>query len=667
MPIRLPRFLLLLNIILAAATQASATPPPELPLEVFFGNPQLSQLKISPDGRYLAMLQPANNRMNISVIDRVKGTKKRLTDMKDENVTQIYWLNDHRLGFNQQVNGQESFGIYAVEADGTKLTILQPPTVFDGDTAVSTAKKPYQIVDLLPDEPDHILVSVIRGRSGLGDLFRQNINTDKFTKVMDNPGNMRGWLTDRAGVLRVGFSNADKSSASEIFYRSDAKAPWVTIHAGVVDGAEWAPLGFDGDNRTLFIRSNQGRSTSAIYTYDPETQKITGTVFADDTYDAGGILYDDHLKKVVGVTYNGEKPSIFWIDPTMKRLAADIDSALPGMQNVIVSSTRDNSLLIIRSFSDRDPGTYFLLDTVKMELSTLMRVNDRVKPEQMAEMRPIKFEARDGLLLHGYLTLPNGREPKNLPLIINPHGGPFGPRDSWGFNSEIQFLANRGYAVLQINYRGSGGYGTDFEEAGYRQWGLKMQDDLTDGVKWAVAQGYADPAKVGIYGASYGGYATLAGLVFTPELYKVGINYVGLSDIARWELMQGFRNRSKVRQDSIARRWLNPDTEKKEINAVSPINFIKNIQVPSLHAYGRYDPRVTIDQGEVLKDELKKHGKNFKYIEVENEGHGFNKFENKIAFYGEMDAFLKQYMPTESAAGVKVLPTSVIQLPAKSN
>lgn len=666
MNMRLSRHLCWLPFILSAALRA-ATPPPELPLEVFFGNPQLSQLKISPDGRYLSMLQPVNNRMNIFVIDRVKGTKRRLTDMKDENVTDLYWLNDHRLGFRQQVKGQESFGLYAVEADGSKLTILQPPAVYDGDTLVSAAKKPYAIVDLLLDEPDHILVNVFRGSSGLGDLFRQNINTDKFTKVMDNPGNFRGWLTDRAGVVRVGHSNADKSSATEIFYRSDVKSPWVSIHAGVVDGENWEPLGFDGDNRTLFIRSNEGRSTSAIYTYDPEQQKITGTIFADDTYDAGDIIYNRHLKKVTGVSYDGGKPSIHWIDPQMKRLAADIDAALPGMQNVIVSATRDHHLVIIRSSSDRDPGTYFLLDTVKMELSELLRVSDRVKPEQMAEMRPIEFKARDGLLLHGYLTLPAGRDPRGLPLLINPHGGPFGPRDSWGFNSEVQFLANRGYAVLQINYRGSGGYGTRFEEAGYRQWGLKMQDDLTDGVKWAVAQGYADPARVGIYGASYGGYAALAGLVFTPELYKVGINYVGVSDISRLDVMEAFRNINSVGRKSIARRMLNPDTEGNEIKAVSPINFIENIRVPSLHAYGRYDPRVRKDQGEILEARLKKTGKTFKYIFVENEGHGFNKFENRMAFYGEMDAFLKHYLPAGKSDPVSQTPSQGPDLPAKSD
>lgn len=666
MSIRLPRSLLWLTLILAAAARAAATPPPELPLEVFFGNAQISQLQISPDGRYLAMLQPINNRMNITVIDRVKGTKKRLTDMKEENVTEVSWMSDDRLGFRQQFKGQESFGYYAVNADGSKLSVLQQLVARDGESVINAPVKQYQIVDTLPNDPDYILVSVLRGSSGLGDLYKQHVVTEKFTKVMDNPGKIRQWVTDRVGVVRMGISSDEKTDTRQILYRTDAKSPWVLIE-DLSFNSEWVPLGFDGDNRTLFIRTRNGRSTSGIYTYDPEQKKITGTVFENATYDASGIIYNDHLKKVVAVTYEAEKPEIIWIEPTLKQLAADIDAALPGTKNVINSITKDNRLVIVRSYSDRDPGTYYLLDAAKMELSELMRINDQVNPAQMAEMRPVQFQARDGLNLHGYLTLPTGREAKGLPLIIHPHGGPYGVRDSWRFNAELQFLANRGYAVLQINYRGSGGYGLDFMEAGFREWGLKMQDDLTDGVKWAVAQGIADPANVGIYGASYGGYATLAGLVYTPDLYKVGINYVGVSDISRLGIMLQFRGAGKIFQKFIGRQWLNPDVDVAQMKATSPINFIQKIRVPTLHAYGKYDPRVTIDQGDVLKAELKKHGKDFEYIEVENEGHGFRNLENRMGFYLAVETFLKKHMPVENAAGVKIGPTKVIQMPAKTD
>lgn len=623
---------------------ARMAPPPELPLDVFFGDEQVRSLRISPTGRYLAMLQPANHRMNITVIDREKGTKKRLTDMKEENVVDVFWLNDDRLGFRQQHQGQESFGIYAVNADGSKLAVLQQLVAFDGDKLVNAPPKQFTIVDMLPDDPKRMLVDVFRGRSGLGDLHYLDIYTEKFSKVMTNPGKVRRWLTDRAGVVRLGFSQDEGSDSIEVIYRSSENSPWTTLLTKSQETL-WEPLGFDGDNRTLFIRATENRPTAAIYTYDPETREITAKVFADDTYDAGGIIYDRARKKVVGVTYDGEKPGVFWLDPARRKLAADIDATFPGMRNQIVSATRDQSLVIIHSGNDRDPGTYYLLNTVRMELSELMRPLPKVNSGQMAEMLPIKFAARDGLLLHGYLTLPAGREPKALPLLIHPHGGPFGIRDSWGFNNEVQFLANRGYAVLQVNYRGSGGYGSAFEEAGYRQWGLKMQDDLTDAVHWAVAQGFADPTRVGIYGASYGGYATLAGLVYTPELYKVGINYVGVADIDRLGLMTSFRNASKSRQVFVAKRWLNPDKDQEQIKATSPINFVANIRVPSLHAYGRNDPRVTVDHGEVLRDRLTKAGKDFEFHIEDTEGHGFNRFENRLGFYARMETFLKKHLP----------------------
>lgn len=664
--------ILTLTLALLLGTQAvvaaqPAAQPPELPLEVFFGNPQITQLQISPGGRYLAMLQPANNRMNITVIDREKRTKQRITDMKEENVVSISWLNDSRLAFRQQYKGQESFGIYAVNADGTNLRILHQLTARDGENVWNTGKNSIGIIDTLPDDDEHILVGVYRGNSGLADVFKLNVNTEKRSRVLNNPGKVRDWVTDLNGVIRAAVWSDEREETVRILYRKNEKSDWETLDTVASDGPSWRPIGFAADNQTLYIGSNLGRSTTIIQTYDPVAKKVTGTVFADDTYDVdeeSPLIYSQKRKKLIGVRYNGEKPSVHWLEPEDRKLQQSINAAIPGKLNVIVSRTRDESLAVIRSLSDRDPGSYYLLDVKSMELSELIQVNPLVKPEQMAEMRPISFKARDGLLLHGYITLPVGRE-RNAPLIVNPHGGPYGPRDSWGFNPEIQFLANRGFAVLQVNYRGSGGYGRDFEEAGYRQWGLKMQDDLTDGVKWAIEQGYAHKDRVGIYGASYGGYATLAGLVYTPELYQFGINYVGAADIARLGMiMSNFLDRPKPQQKALARRWLHPDLDKDQMRATSPVHFLERVRVPTLHAYGKYDPRVTIDHGEVLQQQLKKHGKTFKYIEIENEGHGFNKFENRIGFYKEMEAFLKERLAEmHKHPEVIIGPSRVIQMP----
>lgn len=656
----------LLSLGVASAAALFAAPPPELPLDTFFGDPQASQVQLSPDGRYLALLSPANNRMQVVVVDRKAGKRQRLTDMKDESVVSLSWTNSQRLIFRQQVKGQESFGTYAINADGSNLRVLQQATVLEGErVANADSRRGFQVIDDLDSDPDNILISVVRGRSGLGDLYLLNVNNEKRKLVAENFGKVRSWLTDRAGVVRVAIEQDEHEFYSSIKYRSDAKSPWKEIARVTNDAPGWTPIAFDGDNRTLIISSDVDRKTRALFTYDPEQSRVTGTLVEDPIYDiTGGTIYSAKKRKIVGVRYDAEKTKTVWFDPDFKKLQASLDAALPDTLNSITSFTDDESVFVVTAVSDRDPGSFYLYDAKANSLTLLAHRFPQVDPAQMAEMRPISYKARDGMQLYGYLTIPAGRELKNLPMIINPHGGPYGPRDSWRFNPELQFLANRGYLVLQVNFRGSGGYGRAYEEAGYRQWGLAMQDDLTDGVKWAIEQGFADPARVAIYGASYGGYATLAGLVYTPELYVCGVNYVGASDIERLGFMLNFNSMTKPLQQFMSRRWLHPLKDAKQIHDTSPVNFVQNIRVPLLMAYGEYDPRVTIDHGVVLEDALKKHNKNYKNIVVGNEGHGFNKYENRLAFYREMDAFFAENLRTPKGK-VELGPLKVKELPAK--
>jgi len=651
--------LALVSVVLLMA--AEPVPPPQLPLDVFFGGNTIRQPALSPNGRYLAWLQPANKRDNLVVLDRQLGKKTRITDMKDENVASFFWANADRLVFFQQHQGQESTGIYGINADGTKVAVLRQLDRRRGDVVESQSDRSFGLIDTLPEDPRHFLVDIVRGASGLGDPHLLDVYTEKLSKVMNNLGKIRDWITDRRGVIRLAIANDEKEEFATVFYRADERAEWAEIERFPVDGPSWIPLGFDGDHRTLFVRSNRGRDTEAIYIYDPENRKILREVFSDPTYDAGGIIYSRHRKKVIGVTCEREQPEVHWLDPEDRRLAAEIDAALPGARNTITSRTADESLLLIRSSSDRDPGTYFLLDTKTFKLSRLAAASDRVDPAQMAPMKPIAFAARDGMKLHGYLTLPVGREPKRLPLIINPHGGPYGVRDSWGFNPEIQFLANRGYAVLQVNFRGSGGYGRVYLEAGFKQWGLTMQDDLTDAVRWAIAEGIADPARVAIYGASYGGYAVLAGLMTTPELYVCGVNYVGVSDIPRLDLLRNFNGYERPLQSYVARRWGHPLLDAAQLRATSPVNLVQNLRAPLLMAYGENDPRVTSSQFQVLEAALKRAQKPYRNIVIGNEGHGFNKYENAMNFYGAMDEFLAAHMLP--AGRVEIKPTSVIKMP----
>lgn len=640
--------------IIAFAGVLHAIPPPELPLETFFAEPQASQVRLSPDGRYLAYLTPVHNRLQLVVVDRKAGKKQRLTDMRNESIVSFNWTNASRLIFLQQVNGQESYGTYAVNADGSNLRVLQQATVFEGDrVANADTRRGFTIVDDLPNDPEHILVSVIRGNSGLFDVYQVNVNNEKRRLVLENTDKVREWITDRAGVVRIGLAHDENERTLSVLYRPDEKAPWEVIARQETDGPGWRPVAFDGDNHTLIVTSDLGRTTTGLFRFDPETRRITSTLIDDPRYDVSELqlVYSARKKRVVGARYDGEKPVTVWFDDDFKRLQMALDAALPDTENSIISFTSDESLFVVAAGSDRDPGAYYIFDAKGNSLSLLIRRQPSIDPAQMAEMRPIGFQARDGMQLWGYLTLPAGLESRGLSLVVLPHGGPYGPRDSWGFNAEAQFLANRGYAVLQVNFRGSGGYGRAYESAGYRQWGLKMQDDLSDGVKWAIKQGYADRDRVAIYGASYGGYAALAGLVYTPELYACGVNYVGVADISRLGLMLNFNALRKPAQEFVARRWLHPLKDAKQIHDTSPVNFVQHIRVPLLMAYGEYDPRVTKDHGEVLEAALKKHGKKYKSIVVGNEGHGFRKFENRLGFYRELDAFLADHLrkPKETA------------------
>lgn len=296
--------------------------------------------------------------------------------------------------------------------------------------------------------------------------------------------------------------------------------------------------------------------------------------------------------------------------------------------------------------SDREPGVYYVLDRQASSITEFKR-RYVLDTRQLSPVKPIEFTARDGLLLHGYLTVPLGSDGKKMPLVIHPHGGPFGLRDTWGYNPEIQFLASRGYAVLQINYRGSGGYGRDFIDKGRYQWGRAMQDDLTDAVKWAIAQGIADPARVAIYGASYGGYAALAGLTLTPELYRCGINYVGAADLEITFRDRGADAFTRGGEFDFQKEWVGPDSAYRA--ATSPLYLVKAINAPSLHAYGEKDPRVKIDHWTRLEPELKKYGKSYESIVESRQGHGFRDARASIRFYEAMEKFLAKHLAPDSS------------------
>ena len=675
------RLTLAAGLVALAALRVSAAPPPELPVSTFFKKPSMTSLRFSPDGKRIACLIPYERRMNLAVIDLEKKTKVLLTNFKDNDVGSLRWVGNDRIVFTQDVDGKEVPSVMAVNRDGT-----DPAKLFGYDNTANTGAINARFSGLLmpvKDDAKNILVlAYLTGTQG-PDVAKMNLSTGRMAVHVPNPGFVSRWVLDRNGEVRIGISR--KAGKTEILYRPAGGSGWATLDSGMSGEPDaesdatavgtWSPLAFDGDNRTLFVSSRVGRDRTAVYRYDTETRQLGAVVVEDDVYDVTdansdynpfplrGSIYDDAKGKIVGFAYRRDKPAVVWFDEDFARMQKQFDASLPDTANFILAASDDASKQLVLAQSDRDPGVYYLFDRVKKKLEELAVVKPGVDPDQMAAMQPVSFTARDGLLVRGYLTLPKGREAKNLPLIIHPHGGPYGIRDDWVFNSEVQFYANRGFAVLQIDYRGSGGYGAKFERAGYHKFGLEMQDDLSDGVKWAVASGLADPQRVVISGASYGGYATMAGLAFTPELYVAGINYVGVTNLtSQWGKYKGTDSQLGV----IHRLFGDMDkaADRKRAYDTSPVNSADRIRAPVLMAYGKNDPRVLIDQGYDMESALKKAGKPYEMLIERDEGHGFRKEELSISFYTKVDEFLKKHVPLPGA-NVKIGPTKTIEMPAK--
>ena len=642
----------------------------ELPVPTFFQTPAITSLTFSPNGKYIACLIPHERRMNLAVIDLEKGTKNLLTNFKDRQATQPSWATNDRILFRVDDDGKESFALYAVSRDGSDPVILASGYSKSG-TEREVNVRFRSVLGRIEGDPKNILVLANLTYRDWSDVAIMDLKTGKMRTTIEAPGNVDYYLRDHAGNVRIAV--IEDQEIRRVLHRDPKLRKWEPIGEHHMDKPGWEPIAFDGDNRTLFVWSDLGRKTRAIYRYDLQERKLLDLVFADETYDAleangaaassfaASTIYDPSKKKIVGLAYAADRMRFHWLDEEMKQLAAKLDASLPNTVHRPRQFAEDGSKIIFFSSSDRDPGVYYLYDRKTAKLDELAVIKPAIDPEKMSPMKPVEFAARDGLKLHGYLTLPRGRTPKNLPLILHPHGGPFGIRDEWAYRDEVQFYANRGYAVLQVNYRGSGGYGREFEQAGFKKWGLEMQNDLSDGVKWAIAEGIADPERVVISGASYGGYAAMAGLVFTPELYCAGINYVGVTDIELLIPREVAPSQLYWRNTRLGK--LTDSADRKRIHDTSPINFADRLRAPLLMAYGKNDPRVHINHGFGMERALKKAGKPFDMIIEADEGHGFRLEERSIAFYAKIDEFLRKHV---QKADVKLGPARVIDMPART-
>tara|TARA_B100000212_G_scaffold213914_1_gene161675 strand:- start:1004 stop:2830 length:1827 start_codon:yes stop_codon:yes gene_type:complete len=600
---------------------------PLIPMEDFFRNPEKSSFSISPNGNHIAYMKPWKTRMNVFVMEMTTKKETRLTSSQERGIYGFTWLTNERIGYVKDEGGNENIHFFAVNIDMSNEIDLTP---FEN---VQT-----RIIDDLEDDPNHIIIGLNKRDPQIHDPYRINVNDGKMELIAENPGNISQWMTDHDGKLRIATTSDGVNTS--LLYRnkeSDEFKPILTTDFKV----SVVPLFFTFDNKNLYVASNRGRDKIAIFEFDLIKSKEGRLIFEHDEVDVSNLLFSRKRKVLTGVSYTVAKNEMIFFDKWREEIQQKLEKKLPGYEVVITSFSKDEAEAVVVTYSDKSRGTYYHYEVNKNKLTELGKVSPWLNEKNMSEMKPIKYKSRDGLTINGYLTLPKGTNGKNLPVVVNPHGGPWA-RDNWGYKSEIQFLANRGFAVFQMNFRGSTGYGREFWEKSFKEWGKSMQDDITDGVNWLIDEEIADPDRIAIYGASYGGYATLAGLAFTPDLYACGVDYVGVSSL--FTFMESMPPYWELYRSMMYEMVGHPEKDKKLLASASPLLHIDKIKAPLFIAQGANDPRVVKAESDQIVAALKNAGIDVPYMVKDDEGHGFYNEENQFDFYREMEKFLTKHI-----------------------
>jgi dipeptidyl aminopeptidase/acylaminoacyl peptidase len=616
---------------------ASADP---IPVETLFRKPQYFDARLSPSGRYLAAVVNVGGRMDVAVLDLDTMAKPSVLRAGDGDAVGVVWQSDERLivraGDLDRAGSDAPVvsGRWAVDRNGDY------PKLVDGE-----------IVRVFKGTNDVIFANRSHARSERSvDLYRLNtFDGHRELLSFDSPGFVSKWVTDFDGQPRAAVTADFRADEAAWYVRKGADSPWQQVEHGVVDALTSDPMTFGPDGKTLYVNARRGGDRDAIYEYAVDTGKWTGPVISHPTRDiVGQFIVDYKAKKLLGFAYANDRPSVAWFDKEYADVQASVDKALPDTINYL---QHEGKRWIVTAVSDRNPGDVYLLERDTMKMSKLFSYRPWIDPAQMASSRWVRYKARDGLTVPALVTEPNGRGGKAVPLVVDIHGGPYVGAANNFFDVEVQLFASRGYAVIRPQYRGTEGFGRKFFEAGFRQWGDAMQDDLEDAVKWAVAEGIADPARVCYYGASYGGYAAIWETIRNPKSIACAVAMAGptsieyLFDNAQTDLSYITDHSSEV-----VREIGDPAKERERFRRVSPLQHADKVDAPLFLAYGTSDVRVPFAHGQDFKSALDKYGKSYEWQTYASEMHGLTLDANVFDYYDRVDKFMAKYLKAGGAA-----------------
>jgi dipeptidyl aminopeptidase/acylaminoacyl peptidase len=606
-------------------------------VEDYFARPKARTFKFSPNGKYLSYREKDENAKNhIYVKNLETGEAKRAIEEKEELIRGYAWANNERLLYVMDKGGNENYHLFAADIDGSNTKELTP---YEGVRV--------ELLNELKEDKDHVIVSMNKNNPQIFEPYKVNINTGELEQLYENddPQNpIVGYMFDKDGELR-GFGRLKDGVSISMYYKKDGEFQkieefkWNDTFNPQLNYSEEKP-------HEAYVISNLNSDKAEVYRYDLKEGKVIEKLFSNKEYDISNISMSRNRDYELDYySFEGEKQKIVPVSDYYKNLHQKITNKFPDVNYSIADHTDDESKYLIFLQSDKIYGEYWSYNAETEEFELLYNLMPHLNPEDMAEMRPITFKSRDGLTLHGYITLPKEAiEGKKVPVIVNPHGGPQGIRDSWGFNPEAQLFASRGYATLQVNFRISGGYGKEFLKAGFKQVGRKTMDDVEDGLQYVIDEGWVDEDKAAIYGGSHGGYAVLRGLTKTPDLYACGVDYVGVSNI--FTFMETIPAYWKPYEGILKEVWYDPDVpEENEImKEVSPIFNIEKIKKPLLVVQGANDPRVNINESDQIVAALREKGIDVPYMVKYDEGHGFGKEENSLQLYETMMGFFAKHL-----------------------